>query len=646
MMGGAVARLRRAASLPPRVMAAEIAWRAARAGLSSATRLRDRAPGPAGASGGTPFVPFLLQGRARPASGSLPSNAVEACLHEAEAAILGSFSILGHGPLDFGRPPAWHTDPVSGASWHPDARSARVRVWSPPGADIKVPWEASRMHWLVALARAGRYTGDPRHARAAAALLEAWRRDNPTGHGVTWCNTMEVAIRAVNLVWAAEIFQDPAVARLVGAMLPGHGRHILGNLEYSPRLTSNHYLADVVGLLYVGAALRETLTGGAWLRFAAGALGREVCKQFDEDGMNFEASTGYHRLSTELVLFGVLAMERLGLSLPPESAARFGRAIEAMSALRKPDGLLPAVGDDDSGLVVNLASGRHPRDPAPLIGAGRALLAGTTGGCAGDEFQQWAVGGAVAATPPRAPVVALPSSGRFVLANPSIWCLVECGGVGQRGNGGHAHNDTLSFVLAVRGRELVTDPGTGGYTRDPVLRDRFRGTRAHATVEIDGEEINPIERGALFRLQGLDRPVVEQVDLDGTPQRVRAGHRGYQRLPDPVTHRRGFELWPDRLLVADEIRCRGEHVAVVTFPLAPGTEAERRTGGWLLRVGSVETALRQVAGPEIRLVTVDSEVSPAYGAVRPSTSLRGQVAVRGPTRWRFQFVPIEPRRSR
>jgi len=645
-MRAAVARLRRAASLPPRVVAAEIAWRAARAGLRSAVRLRDRAPTTAWATCGGPWVPFLLQGRSLPPADSLPPGALEACLREADAAIAGRLHVLGHGLVDFGCPPAWHTDPVTGASWRPDTRGHQSRATASAGADIKVPWEASRMHWLVALARAGSYTGNPRYPQAATGLLEAWHRDNPAGRGVNWCNAMEVAIRAVNLVWAAEILQDLDVNRLVGAMLPGHGRQILANLEYSPRLTSNHYLADVVGLLYVGAALRHRPTGRAWLRFAAAALGREVCKQFDEDGVNFEASIGYHRLATELVLFGVLAMERLGLSLPAAVTARFGRAIEVLSVLRKPDGLLPAVGDDDSGLVVNLASERHPRDPASLIGAGRALLTGATSRSAGNEFQQWAVGHAAAAPPSPAPVVALPRSGRFVLANRSIWCLVECGEVGQRGNGGHAHNDTLSFVLAVGGRELVTDPGTGGYTRDPLRRDRFRSTRAHATVEIDGQEINPIERGSLFRLRGLDRPVVEDVDLDGTPQRVRAGHRGYQRLPDPVTHRRCFELWPDRLLVADEIGCRGEHVAVVTFPLAPGTVVERRAGGWLLRVGRVEVALCQVDGPQVQLATVDAEVSPVYGAFRPSTCLQGRVGVRGPTRWRFQFVPIEPRRRR
>src|SRR6266542_349289 len=476
VMRAVVARLRRARSLPPGVVAAEIAWRAARGGLRSAMLLRDRSSERVLATGGKPWAPFLSQGWSPPSAESLPPGALEACLREADAAIAGRFQVLGHGLLDFGRPPSWHSDPVTGASWRSDARGRRALVTASVGADIKVPWEASRMHWLVALARAGRYTADPGYARAAAGLLQSWRRDNPIGRGVNWCNAMEGGIRAVNLVWASEILQDRSVDRLVGAMLPAHGRQILGNLEYSPRLTSNHYLADVVGLLYVGAALRRTLTGRAWLRFAAGALGREVCKQFDEDGVNFEASIGYHRLSTELVLFGVLAMDRLGLRPPPAAGARLGRAIEVLASLREPDGLLPAVGDDDSGLVVNLASERHPRDPAPLIGTGRALLAGSASQCAGGEFQQWAVGGAAAAPPPRAPVVALPRSGRFVLANRAIWCLVECGEVGQRGNGGHAHNDTLSFVLAVRGRELVTDPGSGTYTRDPVLRDRFRGT--------------------------------------------------------------------------------------------------------------------------------------------------------------------------
>jgi hypothetical protein len=633
--GGAVGKLRRATAVPPRLLAAELAWRTVRMGLVSVTTARDRRRGPAPAKAARPWTSFLLTGRERPTVATVPSACVAACLREADAALSGRFSILGFGEVNFGSPPAWHDDPVSGTTWPVRHHLAVGGAWR-EGGDVKVPWEASRMHWLLALARAAAYTGDPRYSAGARRLLDVWSEANPVGWGVNWCNTMEVAIRAVNLIWAAEIARDPGLGGRVGALLPSHGRHIVENLEYSPSLTSNHYLADVVGLLYVGAATRHNLTGRTWLRFATRALRREVLKQFDAEGSNFEASTGYHRLSTELVLFALLAMAQLRLPLPAAVADRFARALDVLCALRKPNGLLPSVGDDDSGLVVNLTSNRDPRDPAPIVLAGRAVLSGTGGGPAGGEFQQW-TSGQVPTLPARAST-AIAGSGRFVLASESLWCLVECGDVGQRGNGGHAHNDTLGFVLVADGREVVTDPGTGQYTRDLQLRDRFRGTRMHATVEIDGQEINPIQAGAPFRLPGVDRPVVEQVQLRESPQRVVARHAGYRRLPDPVTHRRSFELGDDYLLVTDELLCRGSHTAIVTFPLTPETAVERRGASWLLATGNARLSLEQAEGPEVRLRTADLEVSPAYGAVLPSACLRGEVVVKGSTRWTFRFA--------
>ena len=54
------------------------------------------------------------------------------------------------------------------------------------------------------------------------------------------------------------------------------------------------------------------------------------------------------------------------------------------------------------------------------------------------------------------------------------------------GTGGHGHADALSVQVAVNGREWLSDPGTGAYIDDAGDRDRFRATRAHNTVEVDG----------------------------------------------------------------------------------------------------------------------------------------------------------------
>jgi hypothetical protein len=76
----------------------------------------------------------------------------------------------------------------------------------------------------------------------------------------------------------------------------------------------------------------------------------------------------------------------------------------------------------------------------------------------------------------------------------------------------------------------------------------------------------------------------------------------------------------------------------VSFPLAAGTTVERRPAGLLLRAGGAAVVLRQVDGPALRLVVDDLEVSPAYGAFRPSVCLRAELAIGGTTRWAFEFA--------
>ncbi|HEX2274732.1 MAG TPA: alginate lyase family protein [Acidimicrobiales bacterium] len=635
-------RLAVARSLPPRLVVAEAAWRGARAGTRAWGRVRHAAATtarrPSTPSGRAKGVsPFLLTDRPLPSPGTVPQAQRDACLEEARAALDGRFRVLAFGLVPFGTPVRWHADPVSHAEW-PRVHHRAIAPF-PGQADIKVPWEASRLHWLVALARAAHYTDDRAFLEGARELLVSWAAANPPGTGVNWANAMEAGVRAANLAWAAEIAgdRDPPLASLAAVLLRQHGWHILGNLEYSPRLTSNHYLADVVGLVHAGAALRHTAVGRAWLRFAATALQREVLKQFRPDGMNFESSTGYHRFSTELALFGLFALRQVGWTVRPDVLERFERALDALAAVTAPHGRIPAVGDEDSGLVVNLASGRDPRDPFPLLQAGGALLGDRGTAAAPGEFASWLPGPHPVGARRRGPS-ALRPSGVYVLEDGDLWCLVECGGVGQRGNGGHAHNDTLSFVLFAQGREIVTDPGTYTYTGDPAARDDFRRTRSHATVEVDGEEINRFVDGRLFTLVDEDRPACDAVELGSRRQTVTASHHGYSRLRDPVVHRRSWELSPGALTVRDHLECRAGHTAVVTFPLAEGTTvlgADRV--GTRLRAGDVQVAVAQTDGPVLELRPEPGAVSPGYGSCRPGVTLRARIAFRGPVSWAFRF---------
>ncbi|MGH9920949.1 MAG: heparinase II/III family protein [Nitrososphaerales archaeon] len=199
----------------------------------------------------------------------------------------------------------------------------------------------------------------------------------------------------------------------------------------------------------------------------------------------------------------------------------------------------------------------------------------------------------------------------------------------------------MSYVLEVQGREILVDPGTGGYTRDPVMRDRMRSTCSHATVEIDGAEINRIVPNRLFSMEDDDAPRVELVELAGDDRRalghIVASHRGYMRLRDPVLHRRSWRLDSNSLHVRDELECAGPHTVVISFPLASEVTARESASGWLIERDGIVVTLQQVEGPSMVLVSEALSVSPRYGDVRQSQVLRGRLSITGNVRWTYQW---------
>ena len=80
---------------------------------------------------------------------------------------------------------------------------------------------------------------------------------------------MEVALRAINLLAAFETFRHSPESgcRIVTdflQLLQQHGNYIQRNLEFSYIATSNHYLSDVVGLVWLGLLLPELRDAEDW----------------------------------------------------------------------------------------------------------------------------------------------------------------------------------------------------------------------------------------------------------------------------------------------------------------------------------------------------------------------------------------------
>ena len=215
----------------------------------------------------------------------------------------------------------WQKDFKSGFAWSEQRWHKDQRVY-PLGADIKVPWEISRMQHLPQLAV---------FAIQDSALREKNLNEfknqvldfiavNPIRMGVNWVCTMDVAIRISNILLAFDLFQtvdkwnilDQKFEQEVTKSAYQHGKFIKHNLEYYSSTVANHYLSDIVGLLVVATYLETNRETTQWLAFAIQELVSQTKLQFYPDGANFESSTAYHRLSGELVAFGTAYV--LGLS--------------------------------------------------------------------------------------------------------------------------------------------------------------------------------------------------------------------------------------------------------------------------------------------------------------------------------------------
>jgi hypothetical protein len=133
---------------------------------------------------------------------------------------------------------------------------------------------------------------------------------------------------------------------------------------------------------------------------------------------------------------------------------------------------------------------------------------------------------------------------------------------------GHGHADALSLTANDGGCELLVDSGTFEYVGADGERNHFRGTRAHNTLLIAGQDQaeprGPFSWGRLPHVQAEGWISGKTFDL------FMGSHDGYTRSPNAVVHRRYvFSLKSGAWLVRDLALGHGEHQLDLFWHLGP-----------------------------------------------------------------------------
>lgn len=514
-----------------------------------------------------------------------------------------------YNPID------WQKDIKSGYRWDAKKWYKNQRDKYLPGADLKMPWEIARFYHLIQLAIFSLIDKKKKNIfiREFHNQVLDFVAANPPRMGVNWTTTMEVAIRATNFLIAYDLFKQIDDSGVLDNYFQGvftrtifeHGVHIFHNLEYKKAITSNHYLSNIAGLLFIGSYLPEIKPYKKWLLFSIRELKKESFKQFLSDGVNFESSTAYHSLSASFLLysnaliFGIFSnykkngefhflyplikdiylrsdekRDNDNKMLPyteySDLLYKIGKFIKVIT---KPNHEIPQIGDNDSGRFIKLSptgkfllkseakakylhlkNNHLPEifwdenilDHTPLLAAFNGLFVSSSLDYYGQKYPLEksfveSLAGHLKfyskesvlkvkfinhrvnpelhfkyqkqsefypsqekniSLKENLTLFSFPAAKFFVFRSDRIYLAINAMSNGQNGNGGHAHNDKLSFELSFDGEDTIVDPGTYLYTPLPEKRNLFRSTSFHNTLIIPGKEQNQWKEGisGLFHL--------------------------------------------------------------------------------------------------------------------------------------------------
>jgi hypothetical protein len=462
---------------------------------------------------------------------------------------------------------------------------------------------------------------------------------------------MEVALRAINLLIAFEVLKsskgfDFAVLNLFLQLFHQHGSYITKNLEFSYIATSNHYLSDLAGLLWLGVMLPEFRQARHWNHFALRQMLLEMEKQVLPDGANFEASTGYHRFVLELFLYSFILCRQNKIEIEPRYWDKLKSMLEYVRGFLRPDCLAPLIGDTDGGQVVPLVA-RRADEHAHVLHLGAVLFedpALKLNNDSGSREMLWVFGEHGVKKFKQMPTsnerrsIGFRHAGTYVMRHDDLYLCFNANDAGINGRGSHGHNDALSFELAAGDQPFIVDPGTFVYSADLKQRHLFRSTAYHSTARVDGEEQNTTVESVPFVIGNEAKPRVLVWETSEKADRIEAEHSGYTRLKSPVVHRRTivFDKSDRRWSIDDELITEGVHEYEVWFHFAPGLAIQVENNS--VRASSTSssiilTSLNLSLAPEL----VPQATSRHYGARVDSMSVCWRVSGKGmKLSWRLE----------
>ncbi|MHB8336528.1 MAG: alginate lyase family protein [Ignavibacteriaceae bacterium] len=556
---------------------------------------------------------------------NVPSDFQDSDIEDADSILNMNFECFGSYNLNIFD--NWSFDFVNKYKWEKKFyQKYKLKTWF-NHADVKVPWEINRLYFLLPLAKAYNINKNKKYIFFIEHLIQNWIKSNPFPKSINWFNAMEVSIRAVNLIFCVSLCKDYFSKSLsmkrISQSLYLHGLFIYNNLEkHEDNISSNHYYSNIVGLIYLGLFLKGNKFANKWLDFAIKEFYKETLIQFYPSGVNYELSTSYHRLMTEMLLSVIIQLKKNNYEIPIEILERAEKVIEYIYYYTRPDGSAPIIGDADDGRLHILGNyiGWDRNDHRYLLAIGHLLF----------NRKEWQQEKkyyedaylllnerfdfeTLTKTEMPQQSKAFKDAGVYIFRNKDDYVFIKTSNLGAfETKGWHTHNDVLSFELVLNGVPLIIDPGVGQYSRDINERNLFRSTFNHNTVSIDGFEQNYFDNSLKY-VWSNKRNVVSKIDSYHFSEKknILKAHLTWNITQERITHIREFIFDNEKeiLSIYDSFVSSNEYIGQWNFVFHPEIKLEKITNTEIKILGCDQEF---VISSNLKFNILNSLYSPSY----------------------------------
>lgn len=376
-------------------------------------------------------------------------------------------------------------------------------------------------------------------------IINKWTIENQFGRGTGW-EPYPTSQRIIN--WIKWHFKTNGLSDKSKLSLWNQVLWLAGRPEY--HLLGNHLFINAKALLF--ACLFFCLDEYSVIyRKALKILKEELNEQFLEDGAHFELSPMYHALAMEDLLDLYQLKSRLPSNFPGQAIQeKFLRGMNWLYYMNYENGELAHFNDCANGIAPTF---KELEELGKRLGLNCSLTADI-------KFNY------------------LKKSGFAIVKGENIHLIADIGDIGPDYLPGHAHADSLSFELTIKGQRVIVNSGTCEYgLSDERLRQR--GTSAHSTIELDGKSSSEVWSG--FRVAQRARVTdVEIIDEDNILE-FSAVHDGYTRIVSKPLHKRKWKVNDGCLEIVDEVS-GSQNSVKLRYYLHPGILIEMLDGCILL----------------------------------------------------------------